>query len=322
MSEYIPRLREELVEAAAREQAGRRHRPLVAPRTIALAAAAAVLVVAVVLAARAVHVPSDEQAVSPAPAGALSYRAVPADAAERAAAALRERIAAVGMDGATVTVAGDRIDVEAEGAARAQVAALAAPGALAIYDWEASVLGPDGRPAPRDASVTGGVDVGMGGSVSHDEAVRRASKAPGGGRVVQGPGGGWFALADDAALDNSCVASAIGMREPGTGDPMVAIELTREGQAAFTSLTRQVANRGADSLRPGENKMEAFQHLAIVFDGTIESLPFIDFQQAPDGFDGRAGVQIQGELTLDRVRQIAAMLSSGPLPATLEPAGP
>ena len=82
------------------------------------------------------------------------------------------------------------------------------------------------------------------------------------------------------------------------------------------------ANRGADSLRPGENKMEAFQHLAIVFDGTIESLPFIDFQQAPDGIDGRAGVQIQGELTLDRVRQIAAMLSSGPLPATLEPAGP
>jgi preprotein translocase subunit SecD len=134
--------------------------------------------------------------------------------------------------------------------------------------------------------------------------------------------GGWFALADDAALDNSCVASAIGMREPGTGEPMVAIDLTHEGQAAFTSLTREVAHRGAASRRPGENPLQANQHLAIVLDGDIESLPFIDFQQAPDGIDGRGGVQILGDLTLDRVKQIAAILSSGPLPATLERATP
>ena len=41
MSEYIPRLREQLVQAAAREQAGQRHRPVVAQRTIAIAIARA-----------------------------------------------------------------------------------------------------------------------------------------------------------------------------------------------------------------------------------------------------------------------------------------
>ena len=65
--------------------------------------------------------------------------------------------------------------------------------------------------------------------------------------------------------------------------------------------------------------MEAVQHIAIVLDDRIASVPFIDFQETPDGIDGAAGVQIQGGLTSERTRQIAAILDSGPLPATLEP---
>ena len=34
--------------------------------------------------------------------------------------------------------------------------------------------------------------------------------------------------------------------------------------------------------------MRTAQHLAIVFDDQIVSVPFIDYRQAPDGIDGAA----------------------------------
>ena len=68
-----------------------------------------------------------------------------------------------------------------------------------------------------------------------------------------------------------------------------------------------------------ENPIAAAQHIAIVLDDRIVSTPFIDFRQVPDGIDGRDGAQIQGGLTTDGARRIAAILDSGPLPATLEP---
>ena len=359
MTEYIPRLREELVAAAAREQAGLRHRPRVRPRAPALAAAAAVLVVALVLAVRAVEAPRDEQPVTPAPAGSLRYHVdtVPGDDAEAAVAksadVLRVRIAALGIQGATVTVTSDELDVLGGGA---QVPAIAAPGRLAIFDWEASVLGPDGRPAPDDRAHTGG-DAGRVGAVSRYEAVQRASKAGSGGgvstfwvvddatrsvlagpeferpagvapgaRVVEVPGrahvvrggGGWFALGP-GAMGNAHVASASGGRDPMTGEPMVAIGLNEQGRSAFSLLTRDVARRGARLARPGESPLQGSQHLAIVLDDRILSMPYVNYQEAPNGIDGRDGVQIEGGLTPERARQIAAMLESGPMPALVTP---
>lgn len=49
---------------------------------------------------------------------------------------------------------------------------------LAFYDWEASVIGPRGRPAPGDPSVTGGPNAGQAGALTHYEAVRRAAARP------------------------------------------------------------------------------------------------------------------------------------------------
>ena len=51
----------------------------------------------------------------------------------------------------------------------------------------------------------------------------------------------------------------------------------------------------------------------------LASVPFINFRETPDGIDGAAGVQIQGGLTPDRTHQLAAILNTGPLPATLAP---
>jgi hypothetical protein len=84
----------------------------------------------------------------------LAYRAAPAQggdaeaADKRSAAVLQAGIAPAGIDGATVSVAGDLVAIDVGRAELGAVAALAVPGELAIHDWEASVLGPDGRPAP------------------------------------------------------------------------------------------------------------------------------------------------------------------------------
>jgi SecD/SecF fusion protein len=49
---------------------------------------------------------------------------------------------------------------------------------LAFYDWEPVVIGPDGKPAPDDPSVTGASAAGSVGSVSLYEALQRAVKRP------------------------------------------------------------------------------------------------------------------------------------------------
>jgi hypothetical protein len=300
MSEYIPRLRDELVAAAAREHAGTRRRAPRTRRVLALAAAAAVLVLVAVLAVRAADRPTDERPALPAPGRhAVDYRVTPlpgadaADAAQRSAAVLRERLAAAGVKDATVAVSGDRLTVEVPPTARATVSALAVPGRLGIYDWEAGVLGADGRPAPATSGLAPGT--------SQYEAVRRAAKAqasggppahwlvddaahevlagprttsdalgrppegarmvevPGGVRVVQaapGEGGGWYALDGVPALGNGDIASARAAHDPAGLEPVVAFDLTPGGRTAFAALTRELAHRGREAHRPGNRPDE------------------------------------------------------------------
>ena len=60
----------------------------------------------------------------------------------------------------------------------------------------------------------------------------------------------------------------------------------------------------------------------VILDDRLLSVPFINFQEAPDGIDGATGSQIQGGLSGERARQIAAILDSGPMPASLVPQAP
>jgi preprotein translocase subunit SecD len=231
---------------------------------------------------------------------------------------MRDRLAAAGVDDADVSVAGGTLAITAPRSARADVTALVQRGRLAIYDWEGSVVGPRGVPAPGDASVTGGQDAGRAAATSKAEAAKRAGA---GGQVVRGEGDGWFALDGKPALTNADIERARGdVFDVPTGDPIVALELTPDGQKAFTELTRRVAERGAANATPGGGVGDA-QHIAIVVDGRIVSVPYIDFRQAPEGIEGGAGVQLGGDLTPETARRLAALLSAGPLAATLEPVG-
>ena len=311
-SDYLSRLRAELLRAGAAEQPRRRRARTVARlRPLAAAAAVAVLVVTVVLALSGER--RDEIPVQGSSETAtLTYRVQTGDATG-AAQIMRERLNAAGIT-AEVTVGDRTLTIAAPRAAHTAVTALTAPGRLAIYDWERSVLGPDGRSAPTDPAVTGGPGAGQVAALTEAEARSRADKRPG-ARAVQAETG-WFTLGGDAALTNADVASARAEEDPA-GGPAVALDLTPAGQQAFTTLTRELARRGAEQSGSGD-PLQTSQHLALVLDDQIISTPFINWREAPVGIDGADGAHMAGLRTLDHAQQTAVLLNSGPLPAILQ----
>jgi preprotein translocase subunit SecD len=310
-SDYIPRLRAELLRAGAQKQRAPWRPDRVPLRPLVPAAAVALIVAALVVAWPAGR--EDESAAPQTPTTKLAYRTDPVRADE-VAEILRTRLAHAGVD-ARVAVSGGRLTITAPEGARADVAALAQRGSFAIYDWESSVLGPRGKPAPSDPAVTGGENAGRGAAVSRAEAQVRGVRA-GFANIVRADGGApnqWFALGGEPWMTSACIGHARPATDQTSGEPTVAIDLNAEGRKVFADLTRQVAHRGADR--------EANQHLAIVIDDRIVAAPFIDYRQTPDGIDGSKGVQIEGGLTEQTANQTAAVLDSGPLPADLRREG-
>src|SRR4051812_33978198 len=129
-SDYIPRLREELLRAGAQRQA--HWRPARALRPLVPVAAVALIVAALVVAWPA---GGEDESAAPQPTTTkLAYRTDPVRADE-VAQILRTRLAHAGVD-ARVAVSGGRLTITAPEDARADVAALTQRGSFAIYDWE------------------------------------------------------------------------------------------------------------------------------------------------------------------------------------------
>jgi SecD/SecF fusion protein len=55
------------------------------------------------------------------------------------------------------------------------------------------------------------------------------------------------------------------------------------------------------------------QHIALVLDDRILSVPFIDYHVAPQGIDGTHGGRVSGDMTARDAELLAAILSTGPL---------
>lgn len=118
------------------------------------------------------------------PATRLTFRVQDGGRAElqRAQRILCERLDGIGVEHRVGRISDNRLTVDVP-----RDSALAHPsgnatsfgiGQLVFYDWEANVVGPDGVPAPRDASVTGGLAAGEAGAISIYAAVLRAAKRP------------------------------------------------------------------------------------------------------------------------------------------------
>ena len=243
---------------------------------------------------------------------------------------LIKRLTAAGVKRANVSAIGCDVVISFAGgdgaATRATVKALTAPGRVAIYDWEAGVVGPDGRTAAADRTATGGAGAGGGvGAVSRREAERRAAKRPGDAprRVIvraDGPAGDhWYVLEDEPTLTGADIERARPQADRPADVPAVAMAFTPRGERRFSALTRKLADRGRRAAA-GADDVQADQHFAIVVDGRIVSVPHIDARQNPDGVDGAAGALISGAMTTRSAARLAGLLSSGPLPARLDEA--
>jgi SecD/SecF fusion protein len=104
----------------------------------------------------------------------------------------------------------------------------------------------------------------------------------------------------------------------GTGQPIVTFDFTSKGRKQWQETTRAIAERGANQFIPGQDPQTAYQHFAIVLDNELISVPFIDFQQNPDGIDARNGSQIEGGFTIDSAQRLANLLKTGALPIKLQ----
>jgi SecD/SecF fusion protein len=120
---------------------------------------------------------------------------VDATAMAKTIAVMRARLRGVAAAGATVTGAGGRIEVSIPDGRNAAIARqqVGTTGKLVFYDWETNVVGPDGRTAPHDQDVTGGVPAGQPGtgtSQSQYRAVVQASRL----RPVRTTTGTWYGV--------------------------------------------------------------------------------------------------------------------------------
>ena len=135
---------------------------------------------------------------------------------------------------------------------------------------------------------------------------------------------GWFAIKDDPALNGNEITDP--KQEYGQfGEPNVNFGFTDDGQDAFQEITRRIAQRGQASAIGPVGPEEAAQlsgHFAIVLDNEVKSRPIINFNENPDGIDGRNGAQISGGFNssdgLSEAQELAKTLQIGALPISLK----
>jgi SecD/SecF fusion protein len=103
---------------------------------------------------------------------------------------------------------------------------------------------------------------------------------------------------------------------------VVQLGFTGEGASKFHDITRDEAQRGAAAAAAAGqmgsdlNTVTQFaQHFAIVLDGELESTPYIDYKQNPDGIDPRGtGAEISNIDTFTEAKDLALVLQTGALP--------
>jgi preprotein translocase subunit SecD len=353
MSDYFDRVERQIMQRVEAGVPRASRRPSVLGY---LATAAAVLVVIVVAGVfLLVHSSSPTTPTTPsAPAGGhtgtgVTFTAKTIDpharlgpALDRSVTILRERLRS-DFPGIRVERIGNDVVVmppTGGAATRARILALAAPGRLEMYDWEANVITPNGKTVASQLTAQDptALEISQGagsaatgepgaGAMSRAQASAVAAKRPG-SVIVQavapvatlgaGTGGRnarFFVVANLVpGLSGQDLTHPKAIANSAVGTPDISFGFTAAGAVAFRSLTRSVAHRGELVSSPGET---LDQHFAIAIDGRLISVPYIDFKQYPDGIAPTNGADIAGGFTLQSARDLATILRYGPLPVEL-----
>jgi SecD/SecF fusion protein len=104
------------------------------------------------------------------------------------------------------------------------------------------------------------------------------------------------------------------------GGPIVTLQFTNHGSNQFQKITREEAQRGQARYnlagKQGDPTNYA-QHFAIVLDGQLQSTPYIDFKQNPDGIPGpNAQIDMGQGGTFKDAQNLALVLQTGALPVS------
>jgi len=173
-------------------------------------------------------------------------------------------------------------------------------------------IDPNGKKRPRDVGLV--VKVPQGTIVVSEKP--NNSK----GQVLENAEPGWFALKDNPALSGTEITSPK-QETDELGQPNVTFKFTDSGRQAFQEVTRKIAQRGAaHAIGPasGTEAEARSGHFAVVLDNEVKTRPIINFEQNPDGIDGRTGAQISGGFTSNAdAQELASFLQRGALPVNL-----
>jgi preprotein translocase subunit SecD len=354
MSDYFDRVERQIVRSV--EAGFPRSRPM--PRVSGyLGVAAAVVVVIVVAGAfllargagptgTAAHTANGHQlsvSFSITPATTLERRG----AIARTAQILRARLHQA-VPGAQVSWAGGHFVVHVPHPSRgagAQILALAAPGRLEFYDWEASVITLNGKTVASElqAQNPAALEVSQGsgtaapgdpraGAVSLRAALALAALQPasltpalvqavgqgtGYPTAVQASAARYYVLRGAPALAGNDILDPHQSTLPG-GGAGVSFKFTLAASMKFQALTAAIARRGRLLSRLGQTLN---QHFAVVLDGRLIEVPYVDYKQYPVGLRAGQSVELGGSLTVQEAKDIAILLRYGPLPVNLRATG-
>lgn len=140
------------------------------------------------------------------------------------------------------------------------------------------------------------------------------------GSVIEDAEPGWYALRDRPALSGDDITDPK-QEFDQLKNPNVTFSFTDEGREAFHEVTRRIAQRGrARAIGPaGERAEELAGRFAVVLDNEVKTRPSIDFEQNPDGIDGRTGAEISGGFAdIQDAQDLATFLQIGALPINLK----
>jgi SecD/SecF fusion protein len=140
------------------------------------------------------------------------------------------------------------------------------------------------------------------------------------GKVIESAEPGWYALKDDPSLTGTEITHPK-QETDELGRPNVTFKFTDSGRQAFQEVTRRIAQRGAArAIGPaaGQEAEQLSGHFAVVLDNEVKTRPIINFEQNPDGIDGRTGAQISGGFnSIGEAQELASFLQRGALPVNL-----
>jgi SecD/SecF fusion protein len=129
-----------------------------------------------------------------------------------------------------------------------------------------------------------------------------------------------YVLNDHPALNGTEIDNPEQNFDPTTQQPIVTFDFQNGGQEAFQKVTETIAQRGQASAPLGFNPGQAdqfSQHFAIVLDNQVFSSPIINYEENPNGIDGKNGAEISGNFTIDSAQDLASILQAGALPVKL-----